>query len=190
MMMKKLILITAVLVLPFSMVRAQDVTFGAKAGLNLSTIQPDLADPATRTSFHLGGVAEISLTDDFSIQPELLFSSQGVKDESDDDEQVILNYLTLPIMAKYYVVDNLSIEGGPQIGILLKAEVEDDGETIDIKDNTKSTDIGFALGLGYKLENGINFGARYFFGSDINDISEDPDKIKNRVIQISIGYFF
>lgn len=188
--MKKLILITAVLVLPIAMVQAQDITFGAKIGLNLSTLQPDLTDPATRTSFHLGGMAEIPLMDDFSIQPELLFSSQGVKDESDDDEQVILNYLAIPVMAKYYVADNLSIEGGPQLGILLKAEVEDDGETFDIKDNTKSTDIGFALGLGYKLDNGVNFGARYFFGSDINDIDSDSDKIKNRVIQFSIGYFF
>ncbi len=189
-MMKKFALLVITMFLPFVLVQGQDIRFGAKAGLNLATIQPDLTDAATRTTFHLGGVAEISVLDKLSIQPELLYSAQGATDESDDDEVVKLDYITLPILAKYYVTEDLSLEAGPQLGFLLNAEVEDDGDTIDLKDNTKSTDIGFALGLGYKMENGINFGARYFLGSDINDIEEDNDKISNRVFQFSIGYFF
>ena len=188
--MKKLVLSVFVFAVPFATTLGQDIQFGAKAGLNLATIQPDLTDAASRTSFHLGGVAEVSILEKFSIQPELLYSAQGAKDESDDDEVVKLDYITLPILAKYYVMDNLSLEAGPQIGFLLNAEVEDDGGTIDLKDNTKSTDIGFAFGAGYKLESGLNFGIRYFLGSDVNDIEEDSDKISNRVFQLSIGYFF
>ena len=190
--MKKVILIISIAtaVCVWSAGHAQKIHIGAKAGLNMSTIQPDLTDPATRTSFHLGGVIEIPITNDFSIQPELLYSSQGVKDKSDDDEVIRLNYLSLPVLAKYYVWEALSIEAGPQFGILLSAKREDDGETVDLKDRSKATDIGFSLGLGYKLESGLNFGARYYFGSDINDIDEDPSKIKNRVFQISVGYFF
>ena len=189
-MMKKLVLFVFTMVLPLSLALGQDIQFGAKAGLNLATIQPDLTDAASRTSIHLGGLAEISILEKFSIQPELLYSGQGATDESDDDEVVKLDYISLPILAKYYVTDNLSLEAGPQIGFLLNAEVEDDGETIDLKDNTKSTDIGFAFGVGYKMESGLNFGARYFLGSDVNDIDEDSDKFSNRVFQLSIGYFF
>lgn len=188
--MKNVILIISIVTTACSVGHAQEIQIGAKAGLNLSTIQPDLPDPATRTSLHLGGVIEIPLSDTFSIQPELLYSSQGAKDKSDDDEVIKLDYLTLPLMAKYYLGDALSVEAGPQFGILLSAQGEDDGETFDLKDNSKSTDLGFALGLGYKLQSGLHFGARYFFGSDINDIDEDSDKIKNRVFQISVGYFF
>ena len=171
-------------------INSQSIQFGAKAGINIATLQPDLNDPASRTSIHLGGMAEIPLMEKFSVQPELLYSAQGVKDESDDDEVIKLSYLTLPIMAKYYVMEGLSVEAGPQIGFLLSAEAEDDGETYDLKDDTKSVDFGFAIGAGYKLETGLNFGLRYFFGSDINDISEDSDQFKNRVFQISVGYFF
>ncbi len=188
--MKKLVLFTMMFAFSCFMAQGQDIQFGAKAGLNLATIGPDLDDAASRTTFHLGGVAEISILENFSIQPELLYSAQGATDESDDDEVVKLDYITLPILAKYYLVDNLSLEAGPQLGFLLKAEVEDDGDTIDLKDNTKSTDIGLALGLGYKLESGLNFGLRYYLGSDVNDIDEDSDKISNRVFQLSIGYFF
>ncbi len=189
-MMKKFVLFVFTMALPSALALGQDIRFGAKAGLNLATIQPDLTDAATRTSIHLGGVAEISILEKFSIQPELLYSTQGATDESDDDEVVKLDYISLPILAKYYVAENLSLEAGPQIGFLLNAEVEDNGDTIDIKDNTKSTDIGFALGLAYKLESGLNFGARYFLGSDVNDVDGDSDKVSNRVFQLSIGYFF
>lgn len=179
----------AMVCLAWTSAHAQGVHIGAKAGLNFATI-PDLNDPTTRTSFHLGALAEFSISEAFSIQPELLYSSQGAKDASDDDEQIKLNYLTLPIMAKYYVWEGLSLEAGPQIGLLLSAEREDDGETEDLKDISKSTDIGLALGVGYKLPGGLHFGARYYFGSDINDIEEDSGKVKNSVFQLSVGYFF
>ncbi|MCW5516339.1 porin family protein [Muriicola sp. Z0-33] len=188
-MKKALLTMTIVMFISFA-AAAQDINIGAKAGLNLATLKPDLNDPAVRTSFHLGGVVEIPLLDELSLQPELFYSSQGVKDESDDDEEVRLNYLSIPVLAKYYVAEGLSIEAGPQIGFLLSAEVEDNGDTTDLKDTTKSTDFGFALGLGYKLENGLNFAARYYFGSDVNDIESDTDKFKNNVFQLSIGYFF
>ncbi|WP_420401548.1 porin family protein [Flagellimonas sp.] len=188
--MKKLILFSMTLILPLLTLQAQDVQFGAKAGPNFAILQPDLNDPTTRTALHLGAVAEVSISEKLSIQPELLFSAQGTKDESDDDEIVRLDYLTLPILAKFYVAENLSIEAGPQIGILLKAEVEDNGETTDLKDITKSTDLGIAFGMGYKLDNGLNFGARYILGSDVNDLDEDPDKFANRVFQLFVGYFF
>ncbi len=188
--MKKWIVLTVLFALVSVPVSAQNLSFGAKAGLNLANLKPDLDDASTRTSFHLGAVAEIGISDKFSVQPELLYSEQGAKDESDDDEVVRTNYLTLPIMAKYYLTEGLSLEAGPQIGFLLTAEVEDDGDTIDLKDNTKNTDIGIAFGLGYKLDSGLNFGLRYFLGSDINDVDGDSDKISNKVFQLSLGYFF
>ncbi len=187
--MKKLVW-TAIAVVSLTVSSAQDIKFGVKAGLNLSTLQPELTE--SRTSFHLGAVAEIQLSDVFSIQPELLYSAQGAKDQDDSDNNEIfrVDYLTLPVLAKYYLIDGLSVEGGPQVGFLLSSEGEDNGETADLKDVTKGLDIGLAFGLGYKMDNGLNFGLRYFLGSDVNDIDEDSEEFKNRVFQLSIGYFF
>ena len=187
--MKKLHSLLVLVSLSVAATNAQDIQIGAKAGLNLGTLT-DYSDAGSRVSLHLGGMAEIPIKEKFSIQPELLYSAQGVTDKDDDDEVVKLSYLTIPVMAKYYVYETLSIEAGPQFGFLLSAEAEDDGETFDLKDDTKSLDFGIAIGAGYKLENGVNFGIRYYMGSNINDIDEDPDKHKNRVFQISVGYFF
>jgi hypothetical protein len=50
------------------------------------------------------------------------------------------------------------MDAGPQIGFLLSAKIED----IDIKDSFNTLDYGLSAGLGYKLDNGINFSARYY----------------------------
>lgn len=188
--MKNLFVTTVIAVMSLAAISAQEVKFGAKAGINLATLQPELTD--TRTSFHLGGMAEIALTEEFSVQPELLYSGYGAKDQNDSDNNEIfkVDYLTLPVLAKYYVVDALSLEAGPQLGFLLSSKQEDNGETDDLKDVTKSLDFGFAFGAGYKFDNGINLGVRYYLGSDVNDIDEDTEEFKNRVFQISVGYFF
>ncbi len=77
--MKKLFLFAAIAVFGFTSVNAQEVTFGAKAGLNLASVSGDNTDEIDgRTAFHVGAIAEIAISDVFSVQPELLYSAQGL----------------------------------------------------------------------------------------------------------------
>ena len=197
--MKKLFLCSAMALLSFVALNAQ-VNFGAKAGVNFSDITGDDVDSFTgRTAFHVGVVAEIMVSDMFAVQPELLYSAQGSDYEEDFEGEtyegeVPVDYLNIPIMAKLYVGEGgFSVEAGPQIGLLLSAKDKGEGYEEDIKDQVKGTDFGVNFGLGYKLENGLNFGARYNLGlTDVND-SETLDsgsEYKNSVIQVSVGYFF
>ena len=178
--MKKVVLITVLTVLGLTEVHAQKINFGAKAGLNIASITGDNTDNLDPiTDFHFGIQAEISISEKFSFQPELLYSGQGSK--------VHLNYLNIPLMGKYYVSKGFSLEMGPQLGFLLSAKNDD----TDAKDAFKSLDFGVNFGIGYKLDNGLNFSARYNLGlSDINDINGFSDKNRNGVFQLSIGYFF
>jgi long-subunit fatty acid transport protein len=193
--MKKLFLFAALAIFGLSTTIAQ-VNFGAKAGVNFSDITGNEVDSfGGRTSFHLGAVAEIMVSDMFAVQPELIYSSQGSDyDESEFSGTVKLDYLNIPVMAKYYVAEGFSVEAGPQVGFLLSAKDDyGDGEE-DIKDFVKGTDFGVNLGLGYKMENGLNFGARYNLGLsdnlDVDDFEAEGAEYKNSVIQISVGYFF
>jgi hypothetical protein len=76
--MKK-ILFVMLLCFGMNTVNAQMLKFGLKAGANFSTLEGDGVDGSTYTSFHFGAVAEISLLENLSLQPELLYSSQGTK---------------------------------------------------------------------------------------------------------------
>lgn len=207
--MKKLLLGIALVV--FGTVNAQDFGFGAKAGLNVSNVRLSKGEGSdSRISFHIGGLAEIKFSDKLALQPELLFSSQGTKKENkithfgtsvSNSITTELNYLNLPVMVKYFIMDGLAVEAGPQIGFLLSAKTTTEvsgtgpisvstGKDIDIKEQTKSVDFGLNFGASYKLDFGLFFGARYNLGlTDLNKKSGDIT-FKNSVIQISAGYMF
>ena len=192
--MKKLLLVAAIAVFGITSVNAQEVAFGAKAGLNLATITGDDTDDlVSRTAFHVGVVAEIGISDKFAVQPELLYSAQGAKVDGEDVD-INIDYINLPIMAKFYVAEGFSLEAGPQVGFLMSAEFKGGGGELDVKDHLKGIDFGLNLGLGYKMESGLNFSARYNLG--LSDANDDPDffesdsSLKNSTIQLSVGYFF
>ncbi len=195
--MKKLILFAALAIFVIANSNAQ-VNFGAKAGVNFADITGEEVDSFSGlTSFHVGFVAEIMISEQFAFQPELLYSAQG-SDWSEDDGfegTTKLDYLNIPLMAKYYVAEGFSLEAGPQIGLLLSAkDVEEGEEDFDLKDFVKGTDFGVNLGLGYKMESGLNFGARYNLGLsdnlDVDEFEAEGAEYKNSVIQVSVGYFF
>ncbi len=209
--MKKLI-VAAVAVFAFS-VNAQEVKFGAKAGLNLANLSGDLdGDNDMKIGFNVGGFAEIKLSDKFYLQPELLFSTQGTKAENSRTSNGItyknegtfsLNYVNIPIMAKYYIAEGFSAEFGPQIGFLasVKREVtttisgngfnETETESSTSKDNLSTVDFGLNIGASYDINENIFVNARYNIGlNNVYDISGTDLSQKNNVISFNVGYKF
>lgn len=193
--MKKIIL-SAIAVMAFGFANAQETKFGVKAGLNIANIGGDIEENKSLVGFHVGGFAEIKLSEKFAIQPELLYSAQGVKYDGDGDAKTTLGYLNIPVMAKFYVADKFSLEAGPQIGFLLSAKdkFEEDGISVDLdtKDAYKSIDFGLNFGAGYDFTENLSAGVRYNLGlSNIADTEDSDDfKINNSVFSISVGYKF
>lgn len=195
--MKKLMIIVTLFGMIMVTQAQQDIRFGIKGGLNISVINgEDVENTESRTSFHGGILLEIPIAEKLSFQPELLYSSVGIK-ENYDNPELRLNYLTLPLMAKYYLVNNFSLEVGPQIGLLLSADAKVDGESEGgVEELFKNFDAAINFGIGYKLDNGFNFGARYNLGlikifDSFSFFNEEVEiKAYNSVFQISIGYFF
>jgi len=189
--MKKSILIACIAVLGITQINAQsDIRFGAKAGFNISTLGGSSTlsfDP--KLGFHLGGVLEIPFTDDIIIQPEALISLQGSGGFFQDD----LNfwYLNVPVIAKYNIWDELYIEAGPQISLLLSDNIEGNlvggfADDEDFLNDTNAIDIGLGFGAGYRLDDNFYFQLRFNVGF-INAIEDFSSK--NRTVQISAVYF-
>jgi opacity protein-like surface antigen len=133
------------------------------------------------------------LGDNFAIQPELLYSTQGVKLEFDGDKgDLKMDYFTIPLMAKYYVVESFSVELGPQIGFLTSSKATSGGESVDVKDSMKTTDFGLNFGVGYNITQNFNMGLRYNLGLTQvqKDLVAGESASKNSVFQIALGYRF
>lgn len=176
--MKKILLL---ILLFFAVGLTQAQSFGIKAGLNFSNFSgSDTEDLKGLTSFHVGILKEFIITKNLSFQPELLFSTQGVKvDKMDDDYK--LNYFTLPLLAKFYMNDALSLQAGPQLSVLA-------GETKNVLPiKGKTFEYGLTAGMEYTISGGLFVHGRYCWG--LSEISNDAD-VKNSVIQLSLGYFF
>ena len=202
--MKKLIVVASAVLFSVATVQAQDeVSFGAKGGVNFATVGgDDFDDPDARTSFHIGGFVEVPLTDKFSLQPEVYYSGQGYDIQSNDNADDIefqLDYINVPVLAKYYFVDGFYGEVGPQIGFNINSEIDSnpDGDSGDINFNSdaiNTIDFGVVGGLGYKLNNGLFFNARYNLGLSYVFSSEDLGGFdidaRNRVFMIGAGFAF
>jgi len=214
--MKKLFFAVVLTALTVTTLNAQK--FGAKAGLNIAKYNysgentSEVNDKLkSLIGFHVGGFAEFEITEKFAFQPELLYSAQGVKSENSDtvlgvvyssESTIKTSYINIPLMAKYYVIEGLSVQAGPQVGFLMSADATTSNSTggitqnstsTDVKDQYKGIDFGLNFGVGYKLDFGLFFDARYNLGlSDLADkrVDGDDNKSTNRVIQISVGYSF
>ena len=199
--MKKLFFAVIFTAIAMTSVNAQK--FGAKLGLNMATLSGDVSNTKMKTGFHVGGVAEFEITDQFTFQPEIVFSMQGTKYDSDDtsglgssllDSRLKLNYINMPLIAKYYVTESLNIQAGPQIGFLMSANFANTAgggisdTDVDVKDQMNGLDYGVDFGIGYTMDFGLFIDARYNLG--LADISDDNATTKNNVISVSVGYFF
>src|SRR3546814_11044215 len=122
--MKKTLLIAALTLAVTSGVFAQ-VNYGLKAGVNLSNMSlsedVDGWGPGMLTGFNAGVFVNTEVAENFSIQPELLYSTAGsvIAEEGDDSWKQKLSYLSLPVLARYQLVEGLRLAVGPRVGLLL-----------------------------------------------------------------------
>lgn len=110
--MKKIIFISAFLLIGIFQADAQMLKFGVKAGANFNSLDGDDAQGLdTYTSFHFGALLEVKVFENFAIQPELLYSSQGAKVNEENIKDINFSYITVPVLAKFYLItDKLSLE--------------------------------------------------------------------------------
>ncbi|TXE20321.1 PorT family protein [Psychroserpens burtonensis] len=183
--MKKLLLLSTIAIFGISnLINGQNIDFGFKTGLNISNIAGGETDRNNLFVFHIGGFAEFKINEKFSLQPELLYSRQG--SEVGNSVKIKLDYLAIPLMAKYYLSKKISLEAGPQISFLVNDKFDFNESSIsDADTDASSFDFGLNFGFGYNINSKLSTQVRYNYG--ITTISENPD-IKNSVFQISLGY--
>ncbi|MFO7744339.1 MAG: porin family protein, partial [Psychroflexus sp.] len=186
--------LAALFIISFTNMNAQQEYFeyGFKGGINLSNISGDVPSSyETRTSMNIGAYGLYKILPKLGIQAELLYSEQGFSNDYVPDaitiekvEEVLrMQYINLPVLASYNVIENLWIEGGIQVGYLVDAELEleevelgdtdnvnSSTDTFDRTDRYESLDIALAGGLRYKLNRNFMVQARYT--NSIKDINK------------------
>jgi len=188
-------LLISILVFSFSHSQAQGFHIGRKIGTNISQITGRSFDQGFQWGFSAGAFAELNFTSKWGIQPELLFNQtqtqtasnfNDVYEEGINSRNVSLNYLSIPVLLSWKIIPLLSIQAGPQFGILLNTSQNITTNGVNAVKNGDFSLVGGAqLNVG-----GLKLGARYIYGfTDLNDLPPpgNVDTWKNQNFQIYVG---
>jgi opacity protein-like surface antigen len=191
--MKKILFLAAAAIMTANVASAQ-FTYGVKGGLNLANISNLEMD--MKPSIYVGAFGEYQISDFFGVAGELVYSRQGAAASAEGVKtKTRLSYLNVPVLAKLYIADGLSLDLGPQFGFLTGAkqwvEAEGASGSVDIKDTVNGFDLSVGMGLSYNITENILVQGRYNLGlTDGFKNNESDDKFKNNVIQVGVGYRF
>lgn len=215
-MKKFLILLLVTLAFPFA--QAQEFHFMPKVGMSFANLTNSEGKMAP--GLNIGVAAEFPVFDSFSIEPGVYYSMQGTRSSSyvgmgdmrvGGDVTFDMDYINIPIYAKYYVYEGFHLFAGPQFGFNVHSSVnvdardfEGSGDDIDIKDAVNTFDFSIGIGAGYQFDMGLNIAINYNIGlthaikqGDFSDLGIDADEwegwndsFRNSVLQINLGYRF
>lgn len=180
-----------------------DVSFTDEDGNSI-----DEFDSKNNTGFVFGAVLELGVSENFAIQPELLFSQHGFKfEDTFFDEKISVktrfNYLQLPVLAKAKFGSDafgFNIVAGPHLGfgigdISTEAEVSGEKEIESVswdEAEFNKFDFGVTGGVGISLAAGpgrLGLDARYQLGlGNLISEPEGSEKASNRNMQVSLSY--
>ena len=206
--MKKFLTLFAVAIVCMS-ANAQ-IQFGGKVGFDLTNFWGKNVGHGMKPGYQFGLMMEYKFGDKIAIAPEVVFAAQGGK--FDVDAVVVepgaiyfgtgkvttnTNYINVPVMFKYYVNPEISIDFGPQVGfnVYSKYSIKDIDGSIDYKDATKGVDFGLGLGCTYNLTEHAFVQARYTLGmtkafKSLKIAGEEINNEKNSNFQIAFGMKF
>lgn len=185
-----------------SIVQAQ--SFGVKGGANISTISKERSwdDTNAKLGYYVGIYMHAPVNNVFSIQPEVLYNSVGVKYENSKTSHTLgLDYISAPIMFQFEPIPKFYVEAGPQFSFLVgNSDRNKTDHVVTIKkyrnsSNYNNFDLSGAVGLGFRINN-ITIGARYLMGfTDIKKSgsttwSNDDKQLRNNALQIGLQYGF
>lgn len=183
---------------------SKDITFGLRAGLNMTTLAGS-TESGLDLGFTAGVGAKYNISDNSSFSAELLYTSGGMSTSKTIDststkvkvyDKTHLHYLAIPIVYQYYFKDILGLEIGPQIGFCLGGKDKNrigNESWISSKLTTSDYnvfDCGLVAGIytnDITQENDFFISLRAYFG--LTNVMKNEGNNKNICIQFGVGYF-
>lgn len=176
----------------FTQAAMAQFNFGIKGGVNITKIDDKAFKDQFRYGYHAGAFVEIGLGKMWGIQPEVLFNQYQTKVDTSlaniwnplkSGQDAKLNYLSIPILLNYKLANILSLQAGPQFGVLIS---QDKNLLQNGQEAFKKGDFSLLGGAQLNISK-IRLSGRYVVGlNDISDVS-NQSKWKNQGWQLSVG---
>ncbi len=189
--MKKIFLVLAIMMASISAFAQHEpgsLTIQPRIGFSAGDFN-NTKDTKARVGMVVGPEFEYTLANRFSLALGINYSQQGAK----QDKYAVtykMDYLTVPIVANFYIVKGLAIKAGVQPGLNVKSKMDATTVQADFEDAVKKFDLSIPVGLSYEFRN-IVLDARYNFGlTKMFDMNKVDLNSKNLAFQLTLGYKF
>ena len=190
--MKTKLLILAIFSIVGNAAFSQKFNIGFKGGANINKLTGKTFSDQFSYGYHLGGFFSVGLGNKFAIQPEVLFNQVNVDTSNNFStvykfnkvDKVQLKYLSIPILLNYKPVKFLTLQAGPQFGVLMNKSntLVENG-----RNAFKGGDFSMLGGVQVNISH-LKIYGRYAVGlNNLNDI-DDKEKWKSQSIQLGVGF--
>ena len=167
-----------------------------KGGVGFATLT-NINDSELTLAAQIGGEAEYQINDWLSVAGGIMFALQGtgLKDIGGyEDRSISLGYLTIPIVANFYVYKGLAFKTGIQPGFKIGDNYhykDPAGNKHDDKVNgVESFDLSIPFGVSYEINKHFVIDARYILGTTKVFKDENGNGSRNSVFIATFGYKF
>ena len=162
------------------------IRFGIRGGVHAGTQfgQAIITNPkGTLIGFEGAIFANIELSEDISLCPEIAFSQKGFKI---DTMEMTSNYIEVPLLLKINMGDGgIYTIIGPYVSYLPMVNINAPDE--------KALGFGGTFGFGTRVGDHLLIEARYNFNGNIWGLGSDSTNLygfRNTTIGLSLGYLF
>ncbi len=167
--MKPISFVVCLILLCAGLSQAQDPGVSVTGGFNIARWKLGYKSTSFENKARLGlfgGVqAEFPFLRQITFQGEIMLAQFGANfKDGNEYAHYKTSYLLLPFLVKYHFDHGITVMAGPQIGLLLSAHSDIDGETRNFKEDMKKGDLFLVLGATYKLKSGLALGFRINHG--------------------------
>lgn len=196
----------AALVFAASSAHAQQLSFGARGGVNVATADVKgtlfTENVGSRIGFHAGIQGSVDISKNFAIQTEVFYSQKGFG-KGDGDLALSVDYFEIPVLAVIKIPAKVSphIYAGAVLGLETRCTIESGDQKAGCDDvlfenagtpRTKGADSGLLFGLGATVDVGFTsllIDALFNYGlTDISEPTDSIDSIKTRTFYFSAGF--
>lgn len=150
---------------------------------------PNNIDYETKTGWSAGGWVNFPVSNNFSIEPQVMHSSYRYLTNSTANvllKDGNITYISVPLLLKFGLSDKFAITAGPQVDFMSKVK-NNTGSTAQENDFNQTSFSGFA-GLEILPHGRVTLFGRYIHGfSNMNEKNEaQPLEYKNQNIQAGL----
>lgn len=173
--------------------------FAFQAGVNISNMNFNKGEPPPaayvnpdwKPGITLGFLLRIPLMKNLFLQPEYAYTQRKGSDKSIATDYS-LNYISMPVLLNYKIMQGIALVAGPQLEFLVNAKSNDHTSSNNITHDTEERGIAVTAGVELEIKKIFIFSARYLQGLNHIGIGQRSNlkEFKYQAVSITAGVRF